>query len=357
MNVKPFNRKIEQQSLEYANTHDMLIESLEGQVYLKEKFHKVNTNQVTGEALKKVSVGGKGGFGSQGDARDQDKQVEATSRVMVMSGPSQEAYDHNVTLKEKVVYIGEGAERIYALKDGAYGKTWCPSHIFGEKEIKGWVKNQLKIGRDYDEFVHSNQLDPADAQAYNEFFGIRLNETRALYDELCGYKNAWQYCRDEMEWVNGEWVVNRAVKARRYRFTVANLLNQQPYKKSSKTHVPANGYMTWEASSYNHHIVNAQYELYLEMNPNARKDCVQYVMLQLRNIKDDTREFLTEIGPLPIESEPSEEFLLAKAKAEEFERKRRFKSMEKSPELRDWRKVYNWELTKQGKTMFSNEKL
>ena len=30
--------------------------------------------------------------------------------------------------------------------------------------------------------------------------------------------------------------------------------------------------------------------------------------------------------------------------------------MSKAPELRDWRKVYNWELTKQGKIMFANEK-
>ena len=358
MTERDFNKKIEQQSLEYANTHDMLIEALQGQVYLKTKFNKVNTNQVTGEALKKVSVGGKGGMSSSGDARDSEKQVEATSRVMVLSGPSQIAFDHNAALKQKVVYAGDGAERLYAVKDGAYGKTWCPSHIFGEREIKGWIDNQVKVGRDYDEFVHSNSLDPADSQAYNEFFKIDLERTRALYDEICGYKNAWQYCRDEMEWVDEEWVVNRAVKAKRYLFQVHNLINLKKDKKEPKKYTPANGYMTWEASSYNHHVVNAQYELYLEMNPNARKDCVQYIMYQLRDVKNDTKEFLTSICRTEKRNqEPSEEFLLMKAKAEELERKRKLDAMSKAPELRDWRKVYNWELTKQGKIMFANEKI
>ena len=72
-----------------------------------------------------------------------------------------------------------------------------------------------------------------------------------------------------MEWVNGEWIVNRAVKARRYLFQVHNLLNLKKSKKEGKPYTPANGYMTWEASSYNHHVVNAQYELYLEMNPRC----------------------------------------------------------------------------------------
>ena len=233
-----FNKKLVKQSKEFADSHDMLTEALQGQVYLKAKFNKVNTNQVTGEALKKVSVGGKGGFGSQGDARDQEKQVQATARVMVMCGPTQEIFDYNALLEKKVVGWDENGKPIYIKQGESYSyEKFVPSHIFGEKKIKGLTKFTTSHGRDYDEFVHSNQLDPADCQAYNEFFEIDLERTRALYDELCGYKDAWKFCRDDMEWVDGQWVDEvRRYKARRYLFEVHNLINLSKEKKGKKHH-------------------------------------------------------------------------------------------------------------------------
>ena len=352
-----FNNKLVKQSKEFADSHEMLTEALQGQVYLKARFNKVNTNQVTGEALKKVSVGGKGGFGSQGDARDQEKQVQATARVMVMCGPTQEIFDYNALLEKKVVGWDEAGKPIY-IKQGESHSTehFVPSHIFGEREIKGLTKFTTSHGRDYDEFVHSNQLDPADCQAYNEFFQIDLDRTRALYDELCGYKDAWKYCRDDMEWVDGRWEMKAGVKARRYLFEIHNLINLKKEKKD-KRHNPETGYMTWEASSYNHHVVGPNYALYLESNPNARKDCVQFVLHQLRDIPNDTEAFLSNLDrSSQVVYAPSEEALRIKDAMDSLHRKKRLAALEKGPDLSDWRVVYNWELTKQGKVMF-NEKI
>ena len=108
------------------------VEALEGQIYLKETFHKVNTNQVTGEALKKVSVEGKGGFGSQGDARDQEKQVDVSARVMVLSDPSQEAFNHNTALEQVVVGWDENGKAVYLNKgETITQRRYVPSHLFG----------------------------------------------------------------------------------------------------------------------------------------------------------------------------------------------------------------------------------
>ena len=364
-----FNRKIEEQSREYANTHDMLIEALEGQVYIKETFHKVNTNQVTGEALKKVSVGGKGGFGSQGDARDQEKQVSATSRVMVLSGPSQEAFDRNATLEQTVVgwkervvpYTGHvDWVPVYSkVGETVETETYVPSHIFGEKEIKGLTKFQKTLGRDYDEFVHTNELDPSDHMRSCAFYlkGDALKRAQDRYDELCGYKGAHLYVG-----LNG-------YEQRRYRFTVECLLNQKKSKQSKGT--PYKGtacYMNWEASSYNHNknvykIYNDYYYnkhsdewLDEQMRNLDRKDCVQFLNWQLGEPKpwDWTKE---RVYNNELVIEPSEEFLQMKDAADSLEKKRRLDAMKNAPDLSDWKIVYKWELTKQGKVMFANEKI
>ena len=334
-----FNRKIEKQSEEFAETHDMLVEALEGQVYIKETFHKVNTNQVTGEALKKVSVGGKGGFGSQGDARDQEKQVDVTSRVMVMCDPSQVAFDHNVSLEERVVGWEERVVPYTRHTD------WAP------------ITEAVKP-RDYDEFVHSNELDPSDYMRNAAFYleGEQLKAAQDRYDMLCGYKGAHKY------------VGLDGYEHRRYRFTVVNLLN---LKEEKKTTVPYKGkvsYQNWEASSYNHNndvytILKSYYynnhsEEWLDdkMRNLSRKDCVQFLMWQAGEPKPwnwmDERVYDNTVV-----SEPSEEFLAMKDAADSLEKKRRLDALKKAPELSDWKIVYKWELTKQGKVMFSNEKV
>ena len=348
MNRYDFNKKITEQSEEYRSTHDMLEEALDGQVYLKETFHKVNTNQVTGEALKKVSVGGKGGFGSQGDARDQEKQVHATSRVMVLSGPSQEAFDRNATLDKTVIGWDDKLFPIYMNRgETITRKVFNPSHLFGDKETKGWIEISKTLGRDYDEFVHSNQLDASDHQAMIEFmymhcnmFGIKfdldIQATRDRYDHLCGYKDAWKYVG-----ING-------AEHRRYRFTVGNLLNQDKYKPKKKAYKSKECYMTWEASSYNHHVVGPNWALYLECNPSARKDHVQHILHQLPTEKWDSSQERVYDNTKKVE--PSEEFLKLKDAADRLERVRRLEAMAKSPKAaNDWKTVYNWELTRNGK--------
>ena len=120
------NLSVDKQSL--GDTHEMLVKALPGQSYVKETMHKVSTTQVTGEALKKVSVGGKGGFGSQGDARDQEKQVIVTSRVMVMSDPVQEVFNHNASL-EKIVGGWDDKGRPIYIKQGESLKHLNTCHL------------------------------------------------------------------------------------------------------------------------------------------------------------------------------------------------------------------------------------
>ena len=293
----------DQQSLE--ETHDMMVKALPGQSYVKETMHKVSTTQVTGEALMKVSVGGKGGFaaGTAGDVREKKKELNAEL----------------VRMEKKEVWM----QRFE-------------------------VMLTLGIKRDYDDFTHQNELDPSDHMRDAEFHlaGTEsLKRIRAAYEEICGYKGAWKYVG-----LNG-------AEHRRYQIVIVNTLNMDtakdvgaPYKRD--------GYMNWEGSSYNHHIVGPNYELYHDMKDgNVRKDCIAYTMMQLERSKP---EFWGVIDYNWLDEEviePSEDFLRMKKDAEELERKRRLEAKLKAPDLRDWRKVYNWELTKQGKTMFANEKI
>lgn len=200
---------------EIEETHDVLQMALPGQSYLVEKLNKVNTNQVTGEALKKIALGGKGGMGSQGDARDQDKQVDASSRVMVLSPPSQEAFDYNVSLDKVAVRFGDGTVEYLYQGESYTSKTYCPSRIFGEKDVKGWIETTKRLGRDYDDFSHTAQWDASDWHRKNEEFltGESLEWSRRLYDELCGYKGAWKYVGLEGR------------EHRRYRISIVNTLN------------------------------------------------------------------------------------------------------------------------------------
>ena len=327
-------QKIKKQSKELEATHDMLINALSGQSYMKETFHKVSTTQVTGEALKKVSVGGKGGFGSQGDARDAKKEVEATARVMVLSRPSQEAFDFNALIEQKVIGWKERVVPFTGHTD------WVP--VFGPQKP-----------RDYDEFAHSGNWDASDHMRMAEFYfeGEQLEECRARYDYLCGYKGAWKYLG-----YNGS-------EHRRYRITVVNDLNMDqgtvPRTKESNT--------TWtEEASHRHHndlykalnqyyYVHGEDEKYLEdWMMNNRKDHAGYIMWYLDRTKATPGQ--TRFYEDPV-VEPSEEFLEMQEAAKELERKRKFEARKNAPDLEDWKIVYKWELTKQGKTMFSNEKI
>ena len=333
--------KLNKQSADLAEAHDMLVKTLSGQSYKKESFHKVSTTQVTGEALKKVSVGGKGGFGSQGDARDQKKEVQATTRVMVLSKPSQEAFDANALIDEKVI---------------GFDENWRP--IFG-----------VPKGRDYDEFDHSNDLDPSDFMRISELHlsGEDLERTRNGYDELCGYKDAHKYIG-----LNG-------YEHRRYRIIIVNDLNEPPehthtaYVVDGKIVVkegykkPSDDTSLWaEEASHRHHndifkalnqfyYVHGEDEEWLkDWMMSNRKDHAAYVIWRLSQDKYAPEQ--TRIAPEPVRIK-SEEFLEMKEAADELERTRRFKAFEKAPNLEDLKIVYKWELTKQGKTMFSNEKI
>ena len=353
------NISVDKQSL--GDTHEMLVKALPGQSYVKETMHKVSTTQVTGEALKKISVGGKGGFGSQGDARDQEKQVIVTSRVMVMSDPVQEVFNHNASL-EKIVGGWDDKGRPIYIKQGESLKTrkYVPSHLFGDPTIKGWIEFTKSHGRDYDEFSHSGSWDASDAQRGIEMSYINglmfnntcisqedLDRTRALYDELCGYKDAWKYLG-----IDG-------AEHRRYVIYIYNTLNLNKLPKE-ESYVPKTGWMSWEASSYNHHVTGPNYELYLECNPNARKDHNQFMLLQLSKIKNDTNEFVNSHVVEDREDNKriptwEDAVLVAHKMQLEADKKAKLKAMIKNQgiDYRDWRVVYNWELKVNGKSKFA----
>ena len=289
-----------------GETHDMIVKALPGQSYVKESLNKVSTTQVTGDALMKVAVGGKGGFaaGTAGDVREKKKELNAEL----------------IRMEKKEIWM----QRLEMM------------HTLG-------------LERDYDDFTYQGELDASDHMRNAEFLlkgRPELDQIRKTYDEICGYHGAWRYVGLEGR------------EHRRYRIFVFNTLNLQTSVKKGKPY-NRDGYMSWEGSSYNHHIVGPNFELYHDMkNGNVRKDCIEYTLMQLSKIKNDTEEWLSHnLFDDSAKYEPSEDFLREKEEWESLERKRRFEAFKNAPDLSDWKVVYRWELTKQGKTMFANEKI
>jgi len=304
----------DQQSLEA--THDMLVKALPGQSYVKEPLNRVSTTQVTGDALMKVAVGGKGGFaaGTAGDVREKKKALTAEL----------------IRMEKKEVW---------------------------KQRLE--VMLTLGLERDYDDFTYQNELDASDHMRLSEFLleGEGLDRIRKTYDEICGYRGAWKYVG-----LNG-------AEHRRYRIVVYNTLDFDTSKKSADLSHQLNAPSKWsdEGSRARHHVglFPAMLKAYVENDESMIDDWMNshnpdhaaYVMWRLEQNKPEfwspvKYEWLNE---KPIE--PSEEYLRLKDESEALERKRALEARLKAPDLRDWRKVYNWELTKKGKTMFSNEKI
>ena len=317
-------KRSENQSLE--ETHDMIIKALPGQSYAKETFHKVSTTQVTGEALKKLSAGGKGGMSSSGDAREQKKEVQAGTRVMVLSDPSQETFDFNTSNEKLAIgfgrahgegvtdsvninkkdlngeemdyvveferhthtteYLYEGqsmsykvfdprkARKKYVMRNGKWKRVWI-------KEEESYTTLYKSHGRDYHEFSHSGSWDASDLQRLNEYYlsGADLEASRERYDELCGYRGAWMYLG-----LNG-------ASHRRYRIIVKNDLNDSQGTITWKEWQPVTSWA--EEASHRHHndlykalnqyyYVHGEDEEYLkDWMLSNRKDHAGYVMWRL----------------------------------------------------------------------------
>ena len=335
---------VDEQSL--GETHDMIVKALPGQSYVKETMHKISTTQVTGEAIKKISVGGKGGMASGSDARDSVKEVDVTTRVMVLSDPSQTVFDHNASLEKKCVGFDDKGKPIYVGEGESYiQKIYDPSHLFGDnKNIKGDIEFTRTHGRDFDEFSHSNNLDPSDHQQAFEmtylneqFLGLEENITlkqlealRERYDYICGYVGAWKYVG-----VNG-------AEHRRYTIHIENTLNFDT-KKPKKEVYQAVGWQWDQEMPHSHHISSPYFAT------NNRRDNVQFMMEQFDRMKPYIEQ--TRVYDPPIH-EKSEEFLQIEEAGKLLERKRRLDALKGAPKLEDWKIVYKWECTKQGKIMF-----
>ena len=197
----------DQQSLE--ETHDMVVKALPGQSYVLEPMHKVSTTQVTGEALKKVAVGGKGGFaaGTAGDVREKKKELNADGRLFVGPKHSQDYSTFN-EYREKVlvgVRFPEGFDE--ALKGILIPRTEFHNSQTGlfsspraPKPISDIWEYRETRDKKYDDFAYQNSLDASDCHrliewAYREGYisKERLEQARETYEELCGYRGAWKY--------------------------------------------------------------------------------------------------------------------------------------------------------------------
>ena len=207
-----------------AETHDIIVKALPGQSYLKEALHKVSTTQVTGDSLMKVSVGGKGGFGSQGDVREQTKELNA-----------------DVIRMEKKEFFAQSLEVMQSASDGKLDEV---SHDDWTNKHRARMKAKHGEGRDYFDFNYQSACDPRDLLDMMEYlyetqdfrghvdmkpfkmtqiqggkpvevtvdFNRRitkktLERARNRYDELCGYIGAWKHAD------------------RRYKITIVNTLN------------------------------------------------------------------------------------------------------------------------------------
>ena len=332
----------DQQSL--GETHDMLVKALPGQSYVKETLHKVSTTQVTGDALMKVSVGGKGGFaaGTAGDVREKKKELNAElirmekkhiwmQRLEVMHtlGIERDYFDFTYQSESDASDYMRGIEWMYATQD-----------IIPPLKLDKPVRYCQR---------HGNKNHIFEFGSGKKITKEKLEWYRGLYEELCGYRGAWKYLG-----LNG-------AEHRRYRISIENTLNFND-AKTKGSYTPKEGYMGWETSSYNHHIVGPNFELYHDSKDGkVRKDCVQYTIMQLDRLKkpfDADKWVVSDPKWLnEVPKEPSKEFLELKEAADQRERQRRLEALKKAPRLDDWRMVYNWELTKQGKTMFANEKI
>ena len=297
----------EDRSLE--ETHDIIQKALPGQSYVLETMHKVSTTQVTGDALMKVAVGGKGGFaaGTAGDVREQKQELNAD----VVRMESREVFRQRLE-----VYANTGQER------------------------------------DYDDFTYQGEQDASDYMQNAEYYKVPgLKKLREVYDETCGYKGAWKYVG-----LNG-------AEHRRYMIKVENTLNLPEPSKSK-----GNGGNFWEPKSYACH--HNQLYMYMNLSYYYNDDSIldnfmkshnnghaYFIMWWLDQNKVDDSWWMTD-RPVPVkdDNKPSEEFLALKDKVDSFYRKRRLEVI-KNPWwkecTRDWRVVYNWELTKQGKTKFA----
>ena len=303
----------DQQSL--AATHDMLVQALPGQSYVKESLNKVSTTQVTGDALMKVAVGGKGGFaaGTAGDVREKKKELNADL----------------VRMQKKDVF-----------------------------KNKLEVMQALGLERDYDDFTYQNELDASDWMRNVEFYNLPNKEFwRSTYEELCGYRGAWKFVG-----LNG-------AEHRRYRIFIDNTLNFDTKEDKGEPIHQLNAPAKWsdEGSRARHHVklYNVALKAYVENDEsllddwirNSNPDYGYYVMWRLEQNKPEFWSPVRNKWLDEVSKEPSEDYLRMKDAAASREKKRRLEAFKKAPDLSDWKVVYRWELTKQGKTMFANEKV
>ena len=374
---------VDDQSL--GETHEMIVKALPGQSYVKEQLHKVSTTQVTGDSLMKVSVGGKGGFGSQGDVREQTKELNADvirmekkevfkQRLEIMQSASEGKLDepsssewidaHYIRMKEKhgngrdyfdfnyqsscdardFLNIMEGLYANQGIKEGMdLGKPFTVSQIHGGKPVTVTVDPNRRITK-------------------NE-----LTRARNRYDEVCGYRGAWKH------------------SDRRYKIVIENTLNIQPKPNTKPISEEVRqaqlrgAVQVWDQKM--------THQMYSANSVNSPKDDAR-AMLEildsytsvntterwltgLANTKVREKEAVEEAKPLTKAEQRASDWVRLRAETynlptwidehgiKRYGRCSEYFDDEIQPlldnqgiDLRDWKLVYKWECTAKGKMMF-----
>ena len=333
-----------------GDTHDMIVKALPGQSYVKETLHKVSTTQVTGDALMKVSVGGKGGFaaGTAGDVREQKKELNAevirmekkevfAQRLAVMQelGIEREYYDFMHQSECDASDYMKGLEWLYRNQD-----------VIPPEKLEKTIKYAQR---------HGNKTLIYEYGKGEKYSKERLNKARERYDEICGYRGAWKFLGFDGN------------EHRRYRIFVFNTLNFNDPSNENK----GRGGNYWEPKSYSchhkdlYHYMNLSYiynddsildDWMAKANNGHAAHIIWWLDQQKKEFNPETWYVFDPAGRTEVVKKPSEEFLRIKDKMECFYRKKRLEVIKSDSwkELtRDWRVVYNWELTKQGKVKFA----
>ena len=167
----------------------------EGESYIIEPQHAVSTTQVTGEALKKVSVGGKGGFaaGTSGDVRNKKKEVQAEGRLFVGTKTAQAAKQFNDELGSVIRGLRWSPEMEQKLKGSPLSKTEGGAQL----PLAQIMEYRSKRSESYTDFAYQNNLTPSDGiKAMQSLHAQGLIEDSVMdsankrYDNLVGYEGA-----------------------------------------------------------------------------------------------------------------------------------------------------------------------
>ena len=346
-----------------AETHDVFVRALPGQSYLKEPLHKVKTTQISGEAIMRDSVGGKGGFGSQGDVREQSKEINTDVPRM----EKKEVFQQRLEVMQK-----RGEERPYFdfKHIGECDARDCldtVENLYASQHLK----DGFDCGKPFNTVqMHGGKIVAVTVNPNNRITKKQLDKARNDYDMICGYRGAWK-SKD------------------RYRITIVNTLNLDEGKPSDgmsdevREALLKKAVNVWDQkmthhsysslkSSYVKDDAHAMYEILDQYTPLHNSE--QYLN-RLAQTKPQPKKVKEKAKPMSDAERKADGWIKLRGEGYNidytrdgagvitYNRHSDFYQDEIKPlmdnqgiDLRDWKVVYLWECTAEGKIMFANQK-